>query len=301
MQINQTPGHPVRTYLENPSKPKLRLGPNASDCHVHVFGPTSRYPYASGLKTIPMEATKESLFALHRHLGVERCVIVQSMTHGTDNRVVEDAIQAGGGRYLGIALVDVNVPDQELKRLADRGFRGVRFNFMQHLGQSADIQAVIGLTHRLSHVGMHLQVHFESALVHPLTPALKKSQVDVVIDHMGRVDATLGVEHADFQALKRLLDDHRFHVKLSGIDRIDALAPPETRYRDAVIIARDLMASFPESCVWGSDWPHPNHTHIPDDGALVDALSEIAPTSALLEKLMVTNPERLYRFEGEMR
>lgn len=74
---------------------------------------------------------------------------------------------------------------------------------------------------------------------------------------------------------------------------IDSLAPPEQRSIDGVIIARHLMESFAESCVWGSDWPHPNRTHIPDDGLLVDALSEIAPTPALPERLMVTIPQKL--------
>ena len=40
-------------------------------------------------------------------LGIERCVIVQSATHGMDNRVVEDALVAKGGAYLGVALLPV--------------------------------------------------------------------------------------------------------------------------------------------------------------------------------------------------
>lgn len=299
MPIPSDPTQPVRTYLEHPSRPHTLLGPGAADCHVHVFGPRDRFPYATGLKTIPLEAPKEALFALHAHLGIERCVIVQSTTHGMDNRVVEDAMDAGQGRYLGIALVDTDVAERELKRLADRGFRGVRFNFMKHLGASADIKDVIDLTGRLKTVGMHLQVHFESSLVHELTPWLRQSQVDVVIDHMGRIDATLGTDHEDFVGLLRLLDDRRFHVKLSGIDRIDARAAPDRRYRAGVNIARTLMQKFPLNCVWGTDWPHPNHTHIPDDGALVDALSEIAPTKELLHQLLVSNPQALYRFEGQ--
>jgi 2-pyrone-4,6-dicarboxylate lactonase len=46
-----------------------------------------------------VDATKQMLFALHHQQGIARCVIVQSLVHGTDNRVVEDAIAAGAGRY----------------------------------------------------------------------------------------------------------------------------------------------------------------------------------------------------------
>lgn len=287
---------PVRTYLEHPTTPALRLPPLSCDSHVHVLGPTARFPYASDRRATPLEAPKETLFALHRRMGIERCVIVQSVTHGTDNRVVEDAIAAGGGRYLGVALVSPDVPDAELQRLAQAGFRGVRFNFMRHIGGGASIDAVLALTPRLAAAGMHLQVHFESELVHELAAPLQRSQVPVVIDHMGRVDATRGPEHADFQALMRLLEHPRLHVKVSGIDRIDAHAPAQERYRHGVALARLLVERFPERCVWGTDWPHPNHTHIPDDGVLVDALSDIAPDAQARERLLVLNPQALYRF-----
>lgn len=287
---------PVRTYLERPSSPSLHLPPLACDSHVHVFGPIARFPYAPNLRTTPVEAPKERLFALHRQMGIERCVIVQSIMHGTDNSAVEDAIAAGGGRYLGVALVAPDVADAELERLAAAGFRGVRFNFMRHIVGGATVDEVLALTPRLAAVGMHLQVHFESELVHELSAPLQRSQVPVVVDHMGRVDATRGPEHADFRALSKLLDNPRFYVKVSGIDRIDAQAPPQQRYRHGVVLARTLVERFPERCVWGTDWPHPNHTHIPDDGVLVDALAEIAPDADALERLLVSNPERLYRF-----
>jgi 2-pyrone-4,6-dicarboxylate lactonase len=142
----------------------------------------------------------------------------------------------------------------------------------------------------------HLQVHFESELIHELSAPLRLSKVPVVIDHMGRVNAVLGAAHADFKGLLRLLENSNFHVKVSGIDRIDAKAPPEERYRHGVALARMLVERFPEQCLWGTDWPHPNHTHIPDDGALVEALAQIAPDEGRLDRLLVENPQTLYRF-----
>ena len=290
------PATPVRTYLEQPSTPRLHLPPLACDSHVHVFGPVARFPYAPNLRATPLEAPKERLFALHRQMGIDRCVIVQSIMHGTDNNAVEDAIAAGEGRYLGVALVAPDVADAELQRLAAAGFRGVRFNFMRHIAGGVTVDAVLALTPRLAAVGMHLQVHFESELVHELSAPLQRSQVPVVVDHMGRVDATRGPEHADFQALLRLLENPRFYVKVSGIDRIDARAPAAQRYRHGVALARTLVDRFAERCVWGTDWPHPNHTHIPDDGVLVDALAEIAPDTGTRDQLLVENPQTLYRF-----
>ncbi len=287
----------VQTYLEKPSQAALKLPAKSCDAHVHVFGPTDKFPYSPNRKITPVEAPKDKLFALHKAFGIERCVIVQSVVHGNDNRVVEDAIEAGGGNYLGVALIPVDVPDQELKRLAHRGFRAVRFNFMKHLTGGVDVQDVLKLTPRLADVGMHLQVHFESELVHSVGKALLQSAVPVVIDHMARVDATLGVADADFQALMKLLDHKNMHVKVSGIDRIEATSQAGSGYPMGTQLAARLVEKFPDQCVWGLDWPHPNHTHIPDDGELVDALAVIAPSADALQRLLVTNPQALYRFE----
>ncbi len=291
-------GTEVQTYLQAPSVPTLKLPALACDSHVHVCGPRPKFPYVGEREVIPKDAPKEALYALHDQFGIERCVIVQSVIHGYDNSAAEDAILHGNGRYLGIALVKPDVPDSELMRLANAGFRGVRFNFMRHIVAGADIESVLALTPRLAEVGMHLQVHFESSLVHELNAPLKRSAVPVVIDHMGRVDARLGVEHEDFQALIRLLDSESFYVKVSGIDRVDAYAAPVDRYQQGMVLARTLVERFSDRVLWGTDWPHPNHTHIPDDGALVDALAQIAPSDALLHRLLVQNPQTLFRFES---
>jgi 2-pyrone-4,6-dicarboxylate lactonase len=291
---------PVLTYDPTPAAPRLRLPPGACDSHVHVFGPATRFPFAPGRHLTPVDAPRETLFALHRTLGISRCVIVQSMVHGFDNRVVEDAIEAGHGNYLGVALVPVNVADAELARLARIGMRGVRFHFGRPGAGSPDIEAVIGLTWRLKPLDMHLQVHFQSSLIHDLAEPLSRCAVPVVIDHMGRVDATLGPDHADFAALMHLLRNPLFRVKVSGIDRIDAQVQGQMlpTYVHGIELARRLVQAHPEQCLWGTDWPHPNHTHVPDDAFLVDALALIAPTPELQQQLLVTNPAHFYRFKA---
>ena len=285
---------PILTYNPHPAPPRLPLPAGACDTHVHVFGPAARFPFAATRGFTPVDAPKEKLFALHRLLGIERCVIVQSLIHGFDNAVVEDAIAAGGGRYLGVALVPLDVADAELARLAGAGFRGIRFNFMQHLASPAGIDAVVAFTKRLAPLGMHLQVHFESSLIHTLAGPLAQSAVPVVVDHMGRVDATLGADHADFQALHRLLENPLFRVKVSGIDRVS----PSADYTAGIALAQRLVRDFPDRCLWGTDWPHPNHHNVPDDAALVDSLAQIAPDEALRKRLLVTNPQDFYRFEA---
>jgi 2-pyrone-4,6-dicarboxylate lactonase len=284
---------PKLSFHQSPSRPRIELPPGACDAHVHVFGPQARFPFAAERRFTPCEAPKEKLFALHALLGVERCVVVQSGAHGLDNRVTEDALAARNGRYVGIALVPLTISDAELRRLDAAGFRGARFNYMRHLGAATPIDEVIAFASRLAPIGWHLQLHFESSLVHELASAVLRSPVPVVLDHMGRVDASRDVDQPDFRKLRELVRDERVWVKLSGAERISRQGPP---YEDAMPFARALIGDAGSRVLWGTDWPHPNLEQVPDDGALVDLIALIAPSEAERQALLVTNPERLYRF-----
>lgn len=284
------------TYNLTPSKPRLTLPAGSWDTHFHIFGPKAKFPWAPGAPIDPADAGKDSLFALHRHLGIERGVIVHTALHGMDLSVTRDALAGTNGRYLGIALLAKDVGLAELKQLDDAGFRGVRFHFMKHLHQAATPSEIVALSRRLAEVGWHLQVHMESTLVGEITGQLRASAVPVVIDHIGRVDASQGISQEPFQALLRALADRKFWVKVSGIDRITRQGPP---YADAVPFARALVQACPDRVVWGTDWPHPHHAGpIPDDGQLVDAIAEMAPSADLRRKLMADNPVRLYEGRG---
>jgi 2-pyrone-4,6-dicarboxylate lactonase len=284
---------PPISYHRTPRRPKLRLPAGACDAHMHVFGPQARFPFAPGRSFTPCEAPKEKLFALHEFLGIERGVVVQSNAHGLDNSVTEDVLKVRKGTYLGIALVPVSVNDAELRRLDAAGFRGARFHFMRHLGASTPIEDVVAFGKRLADLDWHLVLHFEGARIHELAPALQRSPVPVVIDHMGRIDASLGIDQPDFRKLLELLRDDRIWVKVSGAERVSRNGPP---YEDAIPFARALVESAGDRVLWGTDWPHPNLAHVPDDGLLVDLLAAIAPTEAERHALLVANPERLYRF-----
>ena len=283
------------SFHPSPSRPALRLPPGACDAHCHIFGPEARFPFDARAPFVPGDAPKEKLFALHEMLGIERCVIVQSTCHGFDNAVVADAIAAKGGSYLGVALAPTTVTDDALRRLDAQGFRGLRFNFMKHLGAATPVEPIVGLSPRLAELGWHLQVHFDSSLIGELAPWLTRSSVPVVIDHMGRVDASLGLQQEPFQALLRLMDNPRMWVKVSGLDRLSRAGAP---YTDAVPFARSLVERFGDRTLWGTDWPHPNTTTAPDDGVLTDALAQIAPAPAERLALLVDNPQRLYRFRA---
>ena len=291
MATTDAPAAP-QSWSNTPSKPRLRLPPGTCDAHVHVFGPRAKFPY--GGSYVPSDAPKETLFTRHRFLGIERCVIVHSAAHGFDLAATADAIAVKGGSYLGVALMPVDVPDAELKQRDAQGFRGVRFHFMEHLSKGAAIDDVVKFAGRLAAIGWHLQIHMAADRIAELSPALKRSPVPVVIDHMGRIDASRGLNQEPFRNLLTLMEDTKFWVKISGSERASRQGPP---YADAVPFARKLVAEFGDRCVWGTDFPHPNlDGPIPDDGVLVDLLMQIAPTPGELKSLLVDNPQRFYRF-----
>ena len=273
MSKENLPFHP------NPSTPVLKLPEGACDAHCHVFGPAEKFPFAAQRTYTPVDAPWDRLEALHDQLGLARTVLVQASCHGTDNAAMLDAIARSNGTCRGVGMVDRDVSDEELIRLNKAGVRGIRFNFVTHLGKDANIEAVQERAARI-------------APLETLAPILTALPVPMVIDHMGRPDASKGVEQRAFQMLLELMGDARFWVKVCGAERISRAGPP---YDDAVPFARELVTRFEDRVLWGTDWPHPNiKKDMPDDGALVDLLSRIAPEQALLEKLLVHNPTRLY-------
>jgi 2-pyrone-4,6-dicarboxylate lactonase len=272
------------------------LPANACNAHCHVFGPRDRFAYAPQASFVPEhDAPKEALYALNDRLGLQRCVVVQSACHGFDNRATEDAIATRARDYRGVALLPTDVPDAELRRLDGAGFRGVRFNYMGHLGHATPIDAVLALARRIAPLGWHLQLHGDPAQLLALAPALRAAPVPVVIDHIGRIDAAAGPGHAHFQGFLQWLQDPKVWIKVSGMDRISRLGPP---YADAQPFARTLVAEFGDRVLWGNDWPHPNHAGpVPDERQLVDLIAAIAPTDAARQRLLVDNPQQLYRFD----
>ncbi|HXQ51419.1 MAG TPA: amidohydrolase family protein [Stellaceae bacterium] len=267
--------------VPNPRKPKFAPPPGACDTHCHVYGPGTRL----------VDCTAERLFALHRHLGIERAVIVQA--DRTLRAATLAAMAAGGGRYRGVALVDDNDMDKDLEALHRAGVRGVRFTFVSHLGGAPDLVMVRRTLLRIKPLGWHVTFLIDPADMLINLGLLQAITIPCIIDHMARVKADEGLNQAGFKALLDLVRRDNFWAKLSGPDRISEAGPP---FHDAVPYARALIDAAPDRVIWGTDWPHPNNRFDPDDGDLVDLLPLIAPDAAARRKLLVDNPARLYGF-----
>jgi 2-pyrone-4,6-dicarboxylate lactonase len=275
----------------NPVKPKYAPPPGACDGHCHIFGPAARFPYEPKRTYTPVDAPKEKLAALHRHLGLSRAILVQASCHGTDNSAMLDAIAGSKGAWRGVAMVTKDVTDKELARLHDGGVRGVRFNFVAHLGGAPDLKAVESVVGRIVPLGWHLQVHLDAADIDTYRDFLLRLNVPFIVDHMGRVEAGHGLDQKPFRLMLELMRNERAWVKVSGPERVSSAGRP---FHDAIPFARALIEAAPDRVLWGTDFPHPNVKWMPNDGELVDLFARTCDDEALRRKILVDNPTTLY-------
>jgi len=301
--FQKTPGW--LDWYANPSKPRFKLPPGSVDAHCHVFGPGAEFPYAPERKYTPCDASKHQLFALRDHLGFARNVIVQATCHGADNRAMIDACRASNGKARGVATVKRSITDAELRALHEAGVRGTRFNFVKRLVDFTPKDELMEIAQRIAPLGWHVVVYFEAVDLPELWDFFTSLPTTVVVDHMGRPDVTKPIDGPEFGRFVRLMREYpNVWSKVSCPERLSVSGPralggeprlEQGAYRDVAPFGRRLVETFPDRVLWGTDWPHPNlKDHMPDDGLLVDWIPHIAYTAELQNKLLVTNPMRLY-------
>lgn len=290
MERTIPPPHPA------PHRPRaFQPPPKACDAHCHIFGPATLFPFSEDRTYTPPDSGIEDLERLQSTLGLSRAVFVQASCHGVDNSAMVDAMRRGGGRYAGVAMIDTSFTGQHIAQLHEAGVRGTRFNFVAHLGGAPDLDDFWTIVKRVEKFGWHIVLHFDAKDLPQYASLLDDLPTPFVIDHMGRVDATKGLDQAPFLSLLNLMRDDRCWVKVSGSERLTVGGAPP--YDDVIPFAQALIAAAPRRVLWGTDWPHPNVRHMPDDGDLVDLLALLAPDEATRNQILVDNPERLYDFD----
>jgi 2-pyrone-4,6-dicarboxylate lactonase len=278
-----------------PKKPKLVCPPGAVDAHFHLFGPAARYrfienpPYATG------DALPETLIAKHEVLGISFGVIVMGGAYGRDTSHLIDTLVRFPGRFRGIAVPPGELSSAEITRMHAAGVRGVRFASDAAGSHVARIEPALAA--RVADRGWHVQFLPRGTNLPDHMDRLLTLPNDIVIDHFGGVDASLGLDQPAFGALLRMLDSGRVGVKLSGpIYR----SRREFPYEDIQPFAAALVRHAPERLVWGSDWPH-LHLYgraMPNDGDLLDLLLDWVPDERRRDAVLADNPRRLYGFPG---
>jgi D-galactarolactone isomerase len=272
---------------------KFRVPDGAADCHHHIYDP--RFAYQPGAILTPPFATVADYRRLQHKLGTSRNVVVQPSTYGTDNACMLDVL-AQMPYARGVCVVNASVSDAELKRLHAAGTRGLRIQF--GLGNPVGQDEVMPLAKRIAALGWHIQCNMPPDQLVAMEKLLLSLPCPVIIDHLGRATA---VGQPQYDTVRRLLQSGHGWVKVSGAYLYGGGTVPG--YAGASAAAKGYIATAPERCVWGSDWPHPDATKklnpvaMPDDVVLFNLLADWAPDETLRHRILVENPETLYHFD----
>jgi 2-pyrone-4,6-dicarboxylate lactonase len=283
-----------------PKKPRVMPPPGAWDSHAHIFGPSDKFPFASGRGYTPPDAPAEHYIALLDHLGFARGVLVQGNAHGYDNRVLLDALERYPQRLRGVAITDTRVAPATLRDWHKLGMRGLRFHLFSDVGRPGYVRGVgldvFGVFRpTMRKLGWVMQVFCDWRLMGEMAATLRtiSREMPVTVDHMLNIPATRGVEDPNFQALLRLVGDGHVHVKVSAAYRLSDRFPD---YPDARPFHDALLRANPERLMWGTDWPHPSIPDeiMPDDGHLLDLFHTWTPNGRMREQILVETPSRLF-------
>jgi predicted TIM-barrel fold metal-dependent hydrolase len=275
------------------------------DSHIHIVGPTDRYPQVPNRTYLAGIATVEDLESSAVPNGVTRFVIVQPSFYGADNRLLLHSLNILAGRSRGVAVIDQATSRQALSEFVGQGVRGLRLNLYSRIGDDTSLEVRFKAIEEPAYAAnCHIEVIAPLKMLAGNARSLARSRVPIVIDHYG-IHAGHKPDDAEGRALLELLTMPHVWIKLSAPYRnsSDALATrPDPDWLAAI------LAIAPGHCVWGSDWPHtpPHNMQMGSDlhapyrrlrygGVLDDFIAAVGSTE-LAERILSDNPARLYEF-----
>ncbi|MGH6945388.1 MAG: amidohydrolase family protein, partial [Geminicoccaceae bacterium] len=220
--------------VENADRPKLRTPAGACDTHMHFYDGEDRYPVAPPALFLPPPARVADYRKVQRLLGLERVVVVQPSSYGSDNRCTIDALADLGDQARAVVVVDRSVNDAALQRLTDAGARGIRFHMFP--GGALPWEILEDMAARVHAFGWHVQLQCNGRGLPEREAMLRRLPGGLVIDHVGRFQDPVPPDHEAFRCLLRLLDGGRTWVKLSAPYESSKSGPPA--YQDVSVLAK---------------------------------------------------------------
>jgi 2-pyrone-4,6-dicarboxylate lactonase len=285
------------------TRPPVPLPPPKScDCQFHIFGDPKKYPLRYDVTYQPPRATFADMRQVLRTLGFERGVIVHTQRFDLDHSILIDELSALSPQerknFRAIGIVREELADRELERLNAIGVRGARFHLGKRWGQTHEPEAVRRSMRRIHELGWHARLHISGSDVTDWGDFLRSVKgVTMVIDHMGHLDFSLGIEQSAMRWILDRLKEENWWLKLSNGNRDSIM---ESDWDDAVPFGKAFVAAAPDRLIWGSDWPHTGwrKQRMMNDAETVELLYRYVDNDReLLRKILVANPARLHGFD----
>jgi predicted TIM-barrel fold metal-dependent hydrolase len=282
------------------------------DTHMHVWsGDQERFPFAHpyepNFKPPPIPATIELLIKEMDEFGISHCVLVQTISHGWDNRYLVQCLKAHPKRFRGHGLIDPTDPKVAEKLdywVRQQGLAGMRFSPIYYEGKDDWLNA------RSSRVlwekAAELGAIFNFFIATPQLPKLEEmvrdfSRVRVVIDHLARIDLKAGDPSSEF---KKLLALARYPNVWAKVSELSVLSPSgKYPYADTFPWVRRMYEAFgSDRLLWGTGFPGATRSQA-ERPSLQEELNLIRKgipffTAEDREKILGRNAAKLWRFEG---
>ena len=277
-------------------RPEIRP---AADCHFHIIDHAC-FPFPGDCGYTPRReesGTFEELSACFGAFGITHGVAVQPSGYGYDPAAMLDALARSGGSLKGIAMAPAGIGKAELRRLADAGVVGLRFNLTDFDPGGLSHQEGRRLLMRILELNWFAEVQCRADDFPLAASLIAESGMRLLIDHLGRPDPSRDVNQPGFQAILRMADTGRATVKLSGAFRESREPYP---FRDMDPFVRALLAAYtPEHCIWGSDWPFINLTGKLHYRQAMSCLERWVPGEQDRGKILWETPAKLFGFKRE--
>jgi D-galactarolactone isomerase len=262
----------------------------ACDSHMHVFG--KEYTKAPTAVFEPPDAPLSAYLKVKRRLGLSRTVVVQPTHYGSDNACTLAAIASLGAAARGVAIVDVNVTDDELERLTHAGIRGLKVQMFP--GGVISWDEFPDLAARAAAHGWFVQIQFDGRQFPDREDVLRRLPARLLVDHAGKFLEPVSVDDKAFQSFLRLIDSGRVWFKIAAPYEISKSGPPG--YDDVGRLARGLIAHAPERGMWGTNWPHVNSEGPVDEDILLELIREWTSDEKTLRQILVDTPAEFFGF-----
>lgn len=267
------------------------------DCHNHIFDPI-RHPYRADTLYSPAGQEVGTVEQFRRVLdayGVRHALLVGPTSgYRSDNRYLLQALDAGDGRFKGIAVVEDDISLDQLAALKARGVVGVAFNpATEGLAVMANTAGLFG---RLDELDMFAQIQTREDELPELDWLIKGNRTALLIDHCGRPSVGAGLEQAGFRYLLNLAASGRACVKLSGMQKF---CDADHLFDESRAYVHSLLETFgAHACMWGSDWPFLRMQSRIDYGVLLKLAEQLLPDPAIRRQVMWETPRTLFGFDN---
>ena len=282
----------------NTRRPHTPAPPKSCDSQVHIYDKDQiKHPLRPDTPYRPPDATFADVQKVHHTLGIERGVIVQSACYGTDHSLLLEALAKDKEHYRGCAVINDSVSDKDLLSLHESGIRGARFSFAKLLKASMTEDLFVRSVARIAELGWWAKVFVFAKDLIDNAKIFQRLEIPVIMDHMGGLDRSQGLEQEGMQLILDLLKRGNWWVMLSNGDRDSVTGYP---WNDSLPFARAFIDAAPDRVIWGSDWPHSIYqgTTVPNDADLLELLYRFAPDPATRQKILVDNPARFFGFNS---